>query len=64
MKTIYRCTFYNAEILKRMTVDVPTIGDIMNGFWLNEHLEFTKLSDNKIWIAPSQIFCVVKIVVQ
>jgi hypothetical protein len=41
--------------------DVPSIGDIKDGFWIDESREFTKSSGSKYWIPPSAIMHVEKI---
>lgn len=57
----YLCTYHNAYLGGTQKIVVPTIGDVMNGFWINGDHEFTKLSDNLFWIPPSQLILVSKI---
>jgi len=42
-------------------VDVGSIGDIENGFWITTGYVFTKGSNGKYWIPPSAILYVEKI---
>ena len=42
-------------------VDIPSIADAKDGFWVNEHNEFTRGEDALFWIPPAQIIHVEKI---
>lgn len=60
--TEYRCHFYLNRIIK-MT-KVPCIADAKDGFWINDHYQFTKLSDCRFWIPPGQILYIEKMVME
>ena len=47
---------------QRYTTDIPSTGDIKDGFWVDRCLEFTKASNNTYWIPSSQIYYVEKFV--
>lgn len=61
--TRYSCLFvFGVGIGKNhYFTDVPSIGDIKDGFWVDEAFEFTKSQDAKYWIPPSRILHVEKI---
>lgn len=40
---------------------VPSIGDVMGGFWVDRYLEFTKGEAGQYWIPPSSIKYVHKV---
>lgn len=46
---------------KILTVEVDSLGRVMDGFWIDEHKEFTTGGDCKYWIPPSQIRIVTKV---
>ena len=62
----YRCVFNFSRIYEvasrshEVTCSDDGIYNFADGFWINEELKFTKGSDCKYWIPPSQILYVVK----
>ena len=42
-------------------LDIPSIGDIKDGFWINKDRKYTQASDAVKWIPPSQIQFVDKV---
>ena len=55
----YVCVF-NYDGLTIRTESVGGIAMFEDGFWINEDLEFTKLSDAAHWIPPGQIKYITK----
>ncbi len=62
----YKCTFNFPKVSRRdggrhsVTVHNDGLHNFTNGFWLTNELKFTKGSDCKFWIPPSQILYVEK----
>ena len=54
----YSCCFMDPFLNKLDYVEVSRMSDVTDGFWLNSDYEFTRGSDCKYWIPPSQIRCV------
>jgi len=64
MKNPYRCCFNFPEGDKYAPlyyVRVESIHEIKDGFWINSKKKFTKKSDCRYWIPPSQIMFVEKL---
>jgi hypothetical protein len=59
MSTAYRCVFKFWDSAYQTAV--PSIADVSLGFWVDEAWEFTKSSDCKFWIPPSNIYYVEKV---
>ncbi len=59
----YKCVFYFGGDRERcsVTYDLDGIHAFVGGFWITEEKKFTKGSDCKYWIPPSQILYVEKI---
>lgn len=45
----------------KVIIEVPSIGDILDGFWINDDYEFTKGSDCSIWIPITSVAMVRKV---
>lgn len=61
-ETWYICVF-NFQGITRNVETQEGIHAYSQGFWINEEFEYTKASDCKYWIPPSQILHVEKDVV-
>jgi hypothetical protein len=61
----YRCwyKFYDLEAAWKRTqfAAVESLGEVTDGFWINDLGKFTKGSDAKWWIPPSAILIVEKV---
>ncbi len=59
----YKCVFYFGGDRERYEVKYGQDGihAFINGFWITYDLKFTKGSDCKYWIPPSQILYVEKV---
>ncbi len=63
----YKCIFNFTKVYRvdgqhhHVTSQHDGIHAFIDGFWLNEDLKFTKGSDCKYWIPPSQIRYIEKV---
>ena len=60
IKTNYRCRFILEASWGVMETYVPSIGDIKDGFWVNNNYQFTTGSDCDYWVPPASILYVRK----
>jgi hypothetical protein len=60
-RTVYVCYYQYGAGLHTRAVYVESIFDVMEGFWLNRELIFTKASNCRYWIPPSRILYVEKV---
>ncbi len=61
----YTCIFNFLEVFTReghheVSTEKDGLFAFSKGFWINDKLQFTKASDCKYWIPPSQILYVEK----
>jgi len=74
MSYTYRCYFefkelkqgiiYSRSDIHRVSYSNDGIWAFTNGFWITHELKFTKGSDAKYWIPPSQILYIEKVKVE
>jgi hypothetical protein len=50
------------KLMMLKQIDIPSILDATDGFWINKEHKFTRGEDAKYWIPPSQILFVEKLV--
>lgn len=60
MSVEYWCTFLTVDHERRST-EVRGIADVADGFWCNEHWQFTSGFDAEWWIPASRVIAVHKV---
>lgn len=53
--------YFQAPNHPEVKSEIASIGDVIDGFWVNDKYQVTRLSDCRFWIPPSRILYVEKI---